>query len=120
MLKEITEDGIKVLVDRFYGKIRKDPELGPIFNRAIPEDAWPAHLSKLCDFWSSVVLKSGRYHGNPPRKHMDLPPFPPELFDRWLKLFAETAKEIFSPLMAHEFINSSEIIAQALKHKLYA
>lgn len=119
MLKEITEDGIKILVDRFYGKIRNDAELGPVFNRAIPEGAWPAHLSKLCDFWSSVMLKTGRFNGNPPRKHMELPPFPPELFDRWLKLFAETAKEIFSPLVAHEFITRSEIIAQALKHKLY-
>lgn len=120
MLSEITEDGIKKLVDRFYGKIRTDAELGPVFNRAIPEEAWPAHLSKLCDFWSSVILKSGRYHGNPPRKHMDLPPFPPELFSRWLKLFAETAREIFEPVPARQFIDASEIIARALKQKIYS
>lgn len=120
MLKEITEDGIKILVDRFYGRIRADAELGPIFNAAISEEAWPAHLNKLCDFWSSVMLKTGRFNGNPPRKHMDLPPFPPELFDRWLKLFAESAKEIFSLPVANDFITRSEIIAQALKQKLYA
>ncbi len=120
MLADITEDGIRKLVNLFYVKIRADSELGPVFNQAIPEEAWPAHLDKLCDFWSSVVLKTGRYSGNPPRKHMELPPFPPELFDRWLKIFAETAHEVFEPLPAREFVNASEIIAQALKHRLYS
>lgn len=120
MLSEITEDGIKKLVDTFYGKIRAHEELGPIFNRAIPEEAWPGHLNKLCDFWSSVMLKTGRYHGNPPLKHKELPPFPPEMFDRWLALFAETAREIFEPVSARHFVNASEIIAGALKQKIYS
>jgi hemoglobin len=34
----VTEDGICRLVDAFYAKVRLDPELGPVFARAIPGD----------------------------------------------------------------------------------
>jgi len=118
MLADITEDGIRKLVNSFYGKIRADSELGPVFNQAIPAEAWSAHLDKLCDFWSAVMLKTGRYHGNPPRKHMELPPFPPELFDRWLALFAATAREVFNPEIAIQFEETSRNIARSLKSTL--
>ena len=35
----LSEDGIHLLVDRFYAKVRQDEELGPIFENAIAEDA---------------------------------------------------------------------------------
>jgi hemoglobin len=41
---EVTEATIQRLVDAFYGRVRRDPTLGPIFSAAITEDAWPAHL----------------------------------------------------------------------------
>ena len=63
----ITEEMIETVVHGFYDRIRIDPALGPIFNRVIPAEAWPAHLSKMCDFWSSVMLMSGRFHGAPCR-----------------------------------------------------
>ena len=63
-MKEISEHGIGRLVDEFYAKVRADPELAPIFERAIPGD-WGPHLTKMRDFWSSVLLTSGRYKGNP-------------------------------------------------------
>jgi hemoglobin len=62
---EITETTIRVLVDAFYARLRRDPTLGPIFTNAIAEGAWPAHLEKMYAFWSSVMLTSGRYKGNP-------------------------------------------------------
>ena len=63
-LDRITEDAIHRLVDDFYDKIRADPELGPIFLRAIPGD-WSPHLATMRKFWSSVMLTSGRYKGRP-------------------------------------------------------
>ena len=42
--------------------------LGPIFNNAIAD--WPEHLEKLTAFWSSVMLTSGRYKGNPMAAHL--------------------------------------------------
>jgi truncated hemoglobin YjbI len=40
----LSEDTIRHLVDRFYVKVRLDPQLGPIFERAIPGD-WGSHLA---------------------------------------------------------------------------
>lgn len=115
----ITEDGIRNLVHLFYGKIREDEALGPVFNRAIREGDWPEHLGKMCAFWSSVMLGTGRYHGNPHQKHMDLPPFEPALFDRWLELFSETAHEVFTADMAISFQEASRNIARSLRYGLY-
>ncbi len=119
MLSEITEDGIKKLVDAFYGKVRKDPALGPVFNGAIAEEEWPKHLETLCAFWSSIILKTDRYQGNPMKKHMSLPGFEAGVFDRWLQLFSETAREIFAPEAAEQFESASQNIARSLKYGLY-
>jgi hypothetical protein len=65
---QITEQAIRRLVDGFYLKVRANPDLGPIFARAIPGD-WEAHLATMRNFWSSVMLTSGRYKGNPVAVH---------------------------------------------------
>jgi len=54
----MSEDGIRHLVDAFYAKVRVDPELAPIFERAILGN-WDSHLATMYDFWSSVMLISG-------------------------------------------------------------
>ena len=87
----VDEDGLARLVDAFYAKVREDEMLGPIFNREI--DDWPAHLAKLKDFWSSIMLKSGRYDGRPLPPHLKLPEISDAHFARWLELFRETADE---------------------------
>ena len=46
----LTEDDIVSVVDAFYAKVRVDPALGPVFARAIQDDAWPEHLSVIRDF----------------------------------------------------------------------
>ena len=51
-----TLDDIKLLVDTFYGKIRENELLGPIFN-GILKDRWPAHLEKMYRFWQTVLLE---------------------------------------------------------------
>src|SRR4051794_38717305 len=50
----VTEEMIRTLVQVFYGRVRKDSALGPIFNEAVGD--WENHLEKLADFWSSVTL----------------------------------------------------------------
>ena len=65
---QLDEDGLSRLVAAFYGRVRRDADLGPIFNDAISD--WPSHLSKLTDFWHSVMLTSGRFKGNPMMKHL--------------------------------------------------
>jgi hemoglobin len=117
-LDHVSEEGIRLLVDRFYAKVRRDRELAPIFLRAIPGD-WQPHLTKMYAFWSSVMLTTGRYKGNPMMKHLSLPRFQPELFDHWLALFEETCRELFDCGICEEFRAKAGRIAESLKLGLF-
>lgn len=112
----ITEPGIVALVDRFYGKARRDPLIGPVFNAAVAD--WDEHLAKLHDFWSSVMLTTGRYKGNPMVVHMRQP-IEPGFFDRWQQLWRETADEVFAAPMAAQFVAKAERIGESLKLGLF-
>lgn len=117
--EKITEESIRGLVDGFYAKVRLDEFLGPIFAEAFTEKkGWQSHLPKMYDFWSSVMLGTSRYRGNPFQKHFMLPPFDSQLFDRWLALFKETLFEIYVETIADQFIEKSERIAGKLKYSL--
>ncbi len=109
----ISEDSIRQLVDTFYAKVRADEALAPIFERAIRD--WPPHLNKMYAFWSSVMLTTGRYKGNPLIKHVVLPDITPELFDRWLALFDETCTALFDTDISAAFRVKAARIAESLK-----
>jgi hemoglobin len=112
MESKITESEISNLVDTFYAKVRLDPDIGPIFNAIVGD--WPHHLATLKDFWSTVLLTTGRYKGDPMMTHLQLP-LDPDHFDRWLALFAETANEVLPPAHAATVIEKSQRIAQNFK-----
>jgi hemoglobin len=109
----ITEAMIRNLVHAFYARVRCDPVLGPIFNTRVED--WPAHLEKLCAFWSSVMLMTGRYKGTPMRAHAELPAIAPAHFQRWLALFQGTVRETCPDAAASLFADRSERIAQSLR-----
>jgi hemoglobin len=111
----VSEEMIRALVDGFYAKVRRDPALGPIFNRVIPHDGWEPHLAKLGDFWSSVMLATGRFSGAPMPAHVRIPEIRPTHFARWLHLFRETAGEVCPPEAAQVFIARAEMIAESLQ-----
>src|ERR1041384_1492797 len=115
---QISEDAIRRLVDRFYAKVRADSELGPIFERAIQGD-WQPHLAKMLDFWSSVMLTSGRYKGNPVAIHRRVEGIESKLFERWLALFRETCRELFDESPAEAFQAKAARIAESLKLALF-
>lgn len=117
-LDRVSEDGIRKLVDEFYVKVRADPELAPIFVRAIPGD-WQPHLAKMYAFWSSVMLTTGRYKGNPVARHLVIPDMKPELFERWLTLFDITCRELFDDAASEAFRIKAERIAESLKLALF-
>ncbi len=114
----ITEAAIRDLVDRFYAKIRVDPILGPIFEKAIPGD-WGPHLATMRAFWSSVMLTSGAYKGNPVAKHLRLEGMEIQLFGRWLALFDATCGEMFADVVAMAFRRKAANIAESLKLALF-
>lgn len=93
-------DDIKTLVDSFYGKVRSDELLAPIFNERI-RDNWPVHLEKMYRFWQTVLLGEHTYMGTPFPPHANLP-VDKSHFEQWLKLFKETLNEQFSGEKAKE------------------
>ncbi len=109
----ITEEMIRNLVHAFYARVRLDPMLGPIFNARI--DDWPLHLDKLCAFWSSVTLMTGRYKGTPMRAHAELPDIAGTHFERWLALFQATALNVCPPDAAEVFVDRANRIAASLQ-----
>lgn len=114
----LDERGLKELVDAFYARVRADAELGAIFNDAIAD--WPEHLEKLAAFWSSVMLTSGRYKGQPVPahiKHRDR--ITPELFDRWLALWAQTTSEWMAPEAAAALQAKAARIAESLQLAMF-
>lgn len=102
---------LTTLVHRFYDKVRVDPLLGPIFVARITD--WQPHLARMVEFWSSVALMTGCYHGSPVTKHADLPVTWAH-FERWLVLFCETAGEVCPPAGADHVIARAERIARSL------
>ncbi len=108
----IDEAMIERLVRTFYGRVRRDPLLGPIFESQVRD--WESHIVNLCAFWSSVALMSGRYHGQPMAAHLPLPIDTPH-FDRWLAIFAETARDICPPVAAAHFLDRAHRIADSLE-----
>jgi hemoglobin len=93
----LDEHMIQSVVHEFYAAIRRDDLLGPIFDRAIAPDQWPAHLDKLCNFWSGALLRTSRYDGRPLPPHLSIPELGEEHFRRWLKLFSLTVRRICPP-----------------------
>lgn len=91
---------VQHLVDTFYGKVRKDTRIGPIFNEKI-QDRWPQHLQKMYTFWQTVLLGEHTYFGSPFPPHAQLP-VEQEHFARWMQLFTETVDELFSGKIADE------------------
>ena len=108
----ITEAMIERLVHAFYTKVRADEVLGPVFDARIRD--WEPHLSRMCAFWSSVALMTGRYHGTPMAKHMSLP-IDADHFDRWLELFEQAAREICTPEAEALFVERARRIAASLE-----
>jgi hemoglobin len=110
----ISEEQIAALVDAFYARVRQDETLGPVFEKAIGSE-WEPHLKRMRAFWSSLLLSSGRYKGNPMSKHlMLLPRIGRQHFERWLHLWRQTAVDLLPPPAAAVFVSRAEIIAERL------
>lgn len=115
---EINETQLEALIPCFYARVRQDALIGPVFDDAIGD--WDDHLEKLVAFWSSVMLTSGRYKGNPVAAHIKhLKDITPPMFDRWLALWAEVTEELLPTPAAAALQGKAARIAESLKLALY-
>ncbi|MER9371107.1 group III truncated hemoglobin [Mesorhizobium sp. M0491] len=111
----LDEEMIQRVVHGFYEEIRHDILLGPIFNTAIAEDAWPTHLAKMCDFWSATLLRTSRYAGRPLPPHLAIAGLGEMHFRRWLSLFRAVVKRVCPPEVAAIFIARALRIAHSFR-----
>lgn len=98
--KIATVEDVRLMVDTFYGEVRKDALLGPIFNQVI-QDRWPEHLEKMYRFWQTVLLQEHTYKGSPFAPHACLP-LQAVHFERWKLLFFATLDGLFDGEKAEE------------------
>lgn len=114
----LDEHGLQQLVEAFYARVRKDAVLGPLFNDAVHD--WPDHLGRLGAFWSSVMLGTGRYKGQPMPAHIKhRNRIAPEMFDRWLGLWQQTTNEMMSVEVAAELQAKAARIAESINLALF-
>jgi hemoglobin len=110
----IDERLIETVVRTFYAQVREDPALMSVFGPALGDD-WEAHLVKLCDFWSSVLLMTGRFKGTPMQTHARLAGIGDAHFSRWLALFKETVSVICTSEQAALFMTKAQTIGASLQ-----
>ena len=113
---ELTEASLRDQVERFYGRARLDPLLGPVFAAAISD--WPPHIETITAFWARAMLGQPGYNGNAFAKHQDKG-IQPQMFDRWLELWAQTAAEVFEGEPASLIVGRSRLIARGLSSGLF-
>lgn len=104
---------ISHLVEQFYEAIRADKILGPIFGAKVSD--WPSHLARMKDFWASIMLESGRFSGNPMRKHVAIGGLDIAHFARWQSLWNATLTEIApNEQVANRFRDAAQRIGESL------
>jgi hemoglobin len=114
------EADIRLLVDSFYDKVRKDKLLSPIFDQIIG-DNWEHHLPVMYTFWNNVIFHQGGYKGNPMLVHQRIHqifPLKKPAFERWLNLWKATVQELFVGPQADNVIQRAESIAGIMQQKL--
>jgi hemoglobin len=114
----LDEAVVSAVVQDFYGRVRRDPLIGPVFDRIIPEERWPHHIAIITDFWSALLLGTGRYTGRPMGKHLAIPELTDAHFARWLNLFRQTAETHCPPEIAALFTDRAERIAYTFRMRI--
>lgn len=90
-------EDVKLLVDTFYEKVRRDEVIGYIFDDVARVD-WAHHLPRMYAFWEFLLLNRDTYRGNPIEPHLRLSEkiaLTAEHFDRWVALFHASVDELF-------------------------
>ncbi len=91
----------------FYEKAIADKLLGPYFIHELGDDItneeWDHHIELLADFWLAKILGEDTYYGNYIGAHVKMPLITKESFGQWVKLFSQTADEVYVSSIAEVF-----------------
>lgn len=115
-----TRADIERLVDTFYGRVRADEILAPIFDDVAHTD-WARHLPKMYAFWETVLFGAPAYRGQPIGIHVELATrvsIGPREFGRWLALFVASVDAAFLGPQADEAKRRAARIAHVMQHHI--
>lgn len=113
-------DDVERLVVAFYESAFRDPLIGPIFTEVARMDL-AAHLPIMCDFWETVLFRSGAYRRNALQVHVALHarhPLTGEHFARWLELWDATVDALYTGPIAERAKVQAERIAGSMQRRL--
>ena len=114
--KDITTvEDIRLLVDSFYGLVREDALIGPVFSSVIKD--WSPHLQKMYGFWQTILLEEHAYSGRPFPPHAGLP-IDAAHFERWVSLFIQAVDKYFIGPKANEASWRAKKMSELFQHKL--
>ena len=109
---------VRRVVNEFYKKLRKDPDLGPVFEAVIGND-WDAHMERIHSFWVTATRLGKGYEGcNFMPAHLKHSSIKAALLPRWLLLFTENANEICPPEGAAVLVDIAERMADLIRISL--
>ncbi|SIO58553.1 hemoglobin [Singulisphaera sp. GP187] len=112
----ITEGLIHDVVMEFYQRARRDGQLGPVFEAHIHE--WESHLGRMIDFWSTALLRTGRYSGRPVERHRLIDALSEAHFGRWIELFEATVRDLCPLQEADAFLVRAQRMRDGLTKSL--
>ncbi len=121
-----TREDIMLLVSTFYIKVKEEPTLGPIFNKAIKD--WESHINHLTTFWESSLFMTrpleNRYKGNPIAVHNKVDKENENVitelhFGIWLNLWAQTVNELYEGEYAENAKRRARKMGSFLYMKLF-
>ncbi|MBM7505155.1 group III truncated hemoglobin [Agromyces aurantiacus] len=113
-------DDVERLVVAFYETAFRDPRIGPIFTDVAHMDL-AAHLPIMCDFWETVLFRTGAYRRNALQVHVALNArhrLTDEDFSRWLELWTATVDDRFAGPVAERAKLQAARIAGSMRRRL--
>jgi hemoglobin len=121
MKKDIENiEDIRILIDRFYQQVIRDPLIGHIFTTTIKVN-WEKHLPVMYSFWENTLFYTGTYTGNPMMIHQGINTIAHltnQHFDRWIELFTATVNDLFEGEKAELAKQRALSIATVMKIKI--
>lgn len=111
---------IEALLTTFYGRAFRDELLGPVFVDVAQMDL-AAHLPVICDFWETVLFRTGAYRRNALQPHQRLnerASLAPAHFARWLRIWCATVDDSFGGEKAEQAKLQATRIATAMSRRI--
>ncbi|RYG50595.1 MAG: group III truncated hemoglobin [Chitinophagaceae bacterium] len=115
-----TRGDIESFVIEFYERVKKNEEIGIIFNEIVNID-WGHHIPLITDFWETILLDNPVYRKNAMEKHFEvnrLIPLTRVHFDAWLGLFTGTIDDLFEGPVAELAKKRARSIADIMLLKM--